>query len=357
MSPHNDDFGALEELEPEADQQLVRPDQSKNTIHGLVSSYSIVPTPIAILDGTLTFLYRNDPLIKLLTTFGVARQSSLMDALGRFLDVSSARDLLHSLKDPARGYTWSGAIQLKTKKASNVLTKTKIIPFMPEEASGHPPLAWVAFFDDVTKERDSFLRGLFTSLLEASKLKDNDTGRHIERVNLYAEHMARAMYSRGDWAEVDIDFVDNIGFLAAMHDVGKIGTPDDILNKKGPLDEFEWSIMKEHTINGAFILSSYPVPMAKEIAMSHHEWWNGSGYPYNLVGSMIPLSARIVALVDVYDALRMKRSYKLPFDHARTSILIMADSGSHFDPAIVEVFKENKDAFEAIYNDYADLPD
>ena len=136
---------------------------------------------------------------------------------------------------------------------------------------------------------------------------------------------------------MDKDFIEDIGFLAAMHDVGKIGTPDDILNKEGPLNEFEWGIMKEHTKNGAFILSSYPNPMAKEIALSHHEWWNGSGYPYNLEGTMIPLSARIVTLADVYDALRMKRSYKPAYSHEIAIQKIQQEREVHFDPEIVDV--------------------
>ena len=178
---------------------------------------------------------------------------------------------------------------------------------------------------------------MFSSLLEASKLKDNDTGMHIERVNLYTSLLAKAMFNDPRWPELDKDFIADIGFLAAMHDVGKIGTPDNILNKEGPLSEFEWGIMKEHTINGAFILSSYPNPMAREIALSHHEWWNGSGYPYNMEGKMIPLSARIVTLADVYDALRMKRSYKPAYSHETAIQKITQEREVHFDPDIVDV--------------------
>ncbi|MBU0926297.1 MAG: HD-GYP domain-containing protein [Spirochaetes bacterium] len=325
-------------------------------VKDLVSSYSIVPIPIAILDSSLEFLYKNDPFKRLLASFRAAREPTLLGAIGRFIDAETARSLYVGLKDPKRGHSWSGTIRLKSKDSSSVLAKTTIMPFKPEGSAGQEPQAWVAFFDDVTEERNGFLRGLFSSLLEASKLKDNDTGKHIERVNLYTELLARELYRLGNWPDVDVDFVENIGFLAAMHDVGKIGTPDDILNKKGPLDEFEWSIMKEHTINGAFILSSYPNPMAKQIAQSHHEWWNGTGYPYNLVGDMIPLPARIVALADVYDALRMRRSYKAPFDHGRASLLIASDSGTHFDPSLVEIFKSIGGEFAAIYDSNADEP-
>ncbi|OHD20394.1 MAG: hypothetical protein A2Y38_26415 [Spirochaetes bacterium GWB1_59_5] len=360
----------LEELESAESAEIVRPlPEEPEEIHrpipagpiaelvkDLISSYSIVPLPIAIIDASLSFLYKNKTFETLLRSFGASNRPTLLNAIGRFLDADTARKLYIDLKDSAKGYSWSGTIRLKAKDASSVLAKTTIMPFKPEALNGSEPLAWVVLFDDVTEERDGFLRGLFSSLLEASKLKDNDTGRHIVRVNLYTERLARELYKLGSWPDVDVDFIENIGFLAAMHDVGKIGTPDDILNKKGPLDEFEWNIMKEHTINGAFILSSYPNPMAKQIAQSHHEWWNGTGYPYNLVGDMIPLPARIVSIADVYDALRMKRSYKLPFDHERSALLIIADSGSHFDPALIEVFKSIAQEFNEIYEKNADEP-
>lgn len=320
----------------------------------LIASYSIVPIPVAIVDGSTRFVYANGPFEALVGSFGGRLGSSLLDAIGRFLGPETGAKLYASLRDSGRGYSWGGTIHFRSKTASGVIAKTTIVPHWHGKAAGRPPQAWVIFIDDVTIEHNTLIRGLFSSLLEASKLKDNDTGRHIERVNRYAELLASEMYKRGSWPEVDVDFVESIGFLAAMHDVGKIGTPDDILNKKGPLDEFEWNIMKDHTINGAFILSSYPNPLAKQVAQSHHEWWNGSGYPYKLLGDMIPLSARITAIADVYDALRMKRSYKEPFDHARASLLIVADGGSHFDPALVSVFKAVEKGFDEIFATYAD---
>ncbi len=358
-----DEFGMLEDLElaepleeaseqPKAIRNLTAAESEG--IRDLIASYAIIPLPVAILDSSFSFIYRNKPLDDLLRSFESFDKQTLLAAIGRFMDEGVAKELYTGLKEASNGHSWSGTIRLKSKKTSSVLAKTTIIPFKPAWANKTEPYAWVAFFDDVTEERNSFLKGLFTSLLEASKLKDNDTGKHIERVNYYTELMAREMYRQGTWPEVDIDFIENIGFLAAMHDVGKIGTPDDILNKKGPLDEFEWNIMREHTINGAFILSSYPNPMAKQIAQSHHEWWNGTGYPYNLFGEMIPLPARIVAIADVYDALRMRRSYKEPFDHSRSVLMIMADGGKHFDPALVALFKSIDSEFDKIFRTYTD---
>ena len=167
------------------------------------------------------------------------------------------------------------------------------------------------------------------------------------RVNAFSRRMAEAVINLPEYPEIDREFVENIAFLAAMHDVGKIGTSDNILNKEGPLDEWEWEVMKEHTINGAFVLSTYPNPMAKDIALFHHERWGGGGYPCSASGIMIPLSARIVAIADVYDALRMKRSYKKSFSHAKAKDLMVNEEENHFDPGLLDPFLD----VEADFND------
>ncbi|MDR1318727.1 MAG: HD-GYP domain-containing protein, partial [Treponema sp.] len=211
---------------------------------------------------------------------------------------------------------------------------------------------------DVTEENKQLLRAVFLSLLEASKLKDNDTGKHITRVNFYSKRLAEELYHSRDpaYKRIDADYIDNIGFLASMHDVGKIGTPDDILNKEGPLSDWEWTIMREHTINGGYILSTYPNPMAKDIALCHHERWDGAGYPYKLEGEMIPLAARIVTVADVYDALRMERSYKPALSHEVAERKMTEESGTHFDPSLISYFKKIAADFNAIYESNKDEP-
>ncbi len=326
----------------------------------VIRSYDQIPEPLALLDDGLGFVFRNGPFKDLLKAFGYPESPTFLGTLSRSISAETARSIHEALGRDEAGHAWKGTIAHRAKNAAAVITKVHIFPFYSEDGSAESgpgsgqPGAYSVYLDDITEENRKFLRDMFSSLLEASKLKDNDTGKHIERVNLYTSLLAKEMFNDPAWTEVDKDFIEDIGFLAAMHDVGKIGTPDDILNKEGPLNEFEWGIMKEHTKNGAFILSSYPNPMAKEIALSHHEWWNGSGYPYNLEGNMIPLAARIVTLADVYDALRMKRSYKPAYSHAIAIQKIRQEREVHFDPRIVDVVLRIQGAFAEVYAANAD---
>ena len=330
----------------------------------LLRSYEQIPQPMAIMDESLEFIFGNRPFKELLKAFDYPESSSLFGTFSRAIPPEAAESIYEALRSEEKGYAWKGTISHKAKDAAAVITKVHIFPFFAEKrlgsgglmarASRGRPQAYSVYLDDVTDENRKVLKDMFSSLLEASKLKDNDTGKHIERVNYYASLLAKAMFNDPRWPEVDKDFIEDIGFLAAMHDVGKIGTPDNILNKEGPLSEFEWGIMKEHTINGAFILSSYPNPMAKVIARSHHEWWNGSGYPFNLVGTDIPLAARIVTLADVYDALRMKRSYKPAYSHGIAMQKIEQEREIHFDPAIADLALGIHEGFARIFTENAD---
>jgi len=169
---------------------------------------------------------------------------------------------------------------------------------------------------------------------EAGHYNDNDTGVHIWRMADYAGALARAL----GWGEEQCRLIE---LAAPMHDTGKIGIPDAILKKSGALDASEWIIMKTHPRIGYDILSKSDAPvfkMAAEIALHHHEHWDGSGYPDGLAGELIPESARIAALVDVFDALTMKRPYKEAWPNEQAIATIQAESDSHFQPAMIEVF-------------------
>jgi len=171
-------------------------------------------------------------------------------------------------------------------------------------------------------------------LAQVCNFRDRDTGHHIQRVRLYVEELAGAV-------GLDDNHVRQIGYSSMMHDVGKVSTPDDILNKPGPLDADEWHVMRKHTVEGATILGDKPFfKMAREIALYHHERFDGTGYPYGLSGAEIPLAARLVSVVDVFDALMSKRSYKHAWSLDETIAELRRVAGTHLDPALTELFIE-----------------
>lgn len=173
-------------------------------------------------------------------------------------------------------------------------------------------------------------------LSRAAESRDEDTGLHIERMSRMCEALGRAV-------GMSVEEAERLRMASALHDVGKIGIPDAVLLKPGRLDDAEVATMREHTLIGAEILAASPSPLirlAEEIAMTHHERWDGSGYPHGLAGDEIPLAGRIAAVCDVFDALMAVRPYKRPWTLEEAAAELRALSGSHFDPRLVPVFLE-----------------
>ncbi|OQX07033.1 MAG: metal-dependent phosphohydrolase [Thiothrix lacustris] len=171
-------------------------------------------------------------------------------------------------------------------------------------------------------------------LVSLTSYRDEETGAHVRRIGLYAAAMAKAL----NWPAQQID---DIRIAAPMHDLGKIGIPDRILLKKGKLTDAEFSIMKRHTEIGAKMLNDSNIPaldMAAEIALCHHEKWNGTGYPREIQGEEIPIAARITSIVDIYDALVHERVYKKAMSEKDAIALMASMAGSHLDPTLFEVF-------------------
>jgi putative two-component system response regulator len=346
-----------EELEP-LDLLEVDDDSAEENVPSPLFSSSTNPFmtsifPVLFINKKLRILYANPACERLFTGFFNLSGNYFTDVFGRAFEMEDIRRIREIILSGEDGFSWKGESKVKSRNMTTVQTRVYIFPAVLDSKS---PGEFVVMFDDVTEENKRLLRNVFESLLGASKLKDNDTGKHIVRVNYYsrrlAEELSRSRNAR--YSRIDADYIDNISFLASMHDVGKIGTPDDILNKEGPLSDWEWSIMREHTINGGFILSTYPNPMAKDIALCHHERWDGSGYPYKLEEEMIPLAARIVTIADVYDALRMERSYKPALNHKLTREKMMEERGTHFDPSLIDMFDVIADDFNEIYENNKD---
>ncbi len=181
-------------------------------------------------------------------------------------------------------------------------------------------------------------------LVLAAEYKDRDTGAHIERMGRYSEVLAKGLQLAPRAIEV-------IRHASPMHDVGKLGIPDAVLLKTGQLDPEEWEVMQQHTIIGVKILhgSQSPVLQAGEIiALSHHERWDGSGYPNAIGGQEIPIQARICAVADVFDALTSNRHYRDALPNQTVYEMIESQKGRHFDPNIVSVFLENLRGIEAV---------
>ncbi|SDY51030.1 HD domain-containing phosphohydrolase [Tindallia californiensis] len=204
---------------------------------------------------------------------------------------------------------------------------------------------------------------LIFGLAKLAGLRDKETGDHLERIRIYSKILAEVLAEQEDFCQViNRRFIESIYDTSPLHDVGKVGIQDRILLKNGKLTEEEFEEMKQHTVIGQRTLLSVQengsnskhiqmtVSMAAEIAGSHHEKWDGSGYPLGLKGEDIPLAARIVSLADVYDALRSIRVYKEERSHEEAKAVIIKETGKHFDPRVVRAFLESEEKFFRLSN-------
>ena len=209
-----------------------------------------------------------------------------------------------------------------------------------------------------TQEMTNSKIAVIHALVKLSESRDEDTGAHIERTSGYCRLLAQKAWEQGIYkGHFDTQYIENIEKASPLHDIGKVGIVDAILLKPGRLTDEEFEIMKTHVLHGYNTLSSvektHPtnrfVRLGMEISKYHHEKWDGSGYMGGLSGEDIPLSARIMAIADVYDALRSKRVYKDAFSHKK-SVEIMAEGRKkHFDPLLVDIFFSHQEQFCQIY--------
>ena len=202
------------------------------------------------------------------------------------------------------------------------------------------------------------------ALAKLAESRDDETGRHLERVQRYCVLLAQWLKDHSVYGEVITpEFVRDMLYACPLHDIGKVGIPDTILLKPGKLTAEEFETVKRHSAIGAETLKAvqklYPknsfINMGVEIARAHHEKWDGTGYPDGLSGAKISLAARIMAVADVYDALRSKRVYKPALSHRQTCGILAEGSGSHFDPVVIGAFLQLQEQFDAIQTDFAEL--
>jgi len=202
------------------------------------------------------------------------------------------------------------------------------------------------------------------ALAKLAESRDPETGAHLERMRCYARVLADGLSKTPKYRDqVNADYVRMIYLTSPLHDIGKVAIPDSILLKAGRLSAWEFEIMKRHTLIGAetldVALRQHPgagfLQMGRDIALTHHERWDGTGYPNGLAGPDIPLCGRIVTVADVYDALSTKRAYKDAFAHELTRSIIVEESGTHFDPDVVDAFVAAEEEFVRIREQFAEF--
>lgn len=237
-----------------------------------------------------------------------------------------------------------GAVDYITKPISPAIVKARVRNHL--ELKAHRDHLERLVEQQVQSISSSRLSTIF-ALSKLAESRDDETGQHLERTQIYCEMLARQLMAIEAFpCTLDEKFIETIYWACPLHDVGKVAIPDHVLCKPGRLSEAEFEVMKGHTVRGAETLrqvtESYPdndfIAMGVAIARSHHEYWDGNGYPDGLVGEDIPLAARIMSVADVYDALTSKRCYKEAMTHEQATELIVRESGTHFDPKIVEAY-------------------
>jgi len=244
---------------------------------------------------------------------------------------------LSDVRDESAGFE-AGGVDYITKPISPPVVRARVKTHLS-----------LVHADELKKTRLQIIQ----CLGRAAEYRDNETGLHSIRMSHYSRILALA-------AGFSTAFADELFYAAPMHDIGKIGTPDGILLRPGKLSAEEWTIMQQHVHIGAEILGEHDSPllqMARVIALAHHEKFDGSGYPYKLVGEAIPIEARIVAIADVFDALTSVRPYKKAWTVEEAVALLQNEKGKHFDPELVDLFLGQLPALLEIKERYAESPE
>lgn len=322
--------------------------------HGLKRS-ALEPIPVSNLGGITSQVINSGKTLSA-RTYGTGRRDNAEHKGDAFV---SAPLVSTSLETP------NGVLGVV-----NVTEKPENEPFSEEEIDCIRSVADAAAIalGNVTSRLSlqQSVRVLLRTLAHLAEYRDEETTLHIERVGKMSKILAQELQRKGPYRKhMTSRFIEMLVQAAPMHDIGKVGVPDEILTKPGTLTDEEFQIMKTHTDIGRRVLSravdpACPVPLLKmcvDIAHGHHERFDGKGYPQRLKSDAIPLSARIISLVDAYDAITSRRRYKNARSHEEAVAVIREESSQHFDPVLVEAFLRCHEKFEAIRQRLADEPE
>ena len=255
---------------------------------------------------------------------------------------------MSEVEDEQRGFE-AGGVDYITKPVSPPLVQARVVTHLKLHAHERQLTALVKAR---TRELEATRLEIIRRLGRAAEFKDDETGQHVIRMSHYARLLAEA-------AGMSAEEVETLFHAAPMHDIGKIGIPEAILLKPGKLTEDEWKVMRKHPAIGAGIIGRHDHPLlhtARIVALTHHEKWDGTGYPRGLAGDKIPLTGRIVAIAYVFDALTSERPYKEAWPVARAVDYLRSNAGSHFDPTLVELFIGRLDDVMKVRAMYVDQP-
>lgn len=326
----------------------------------------LMATLVVISISLVLFLMINQDLIWLLAqepgTTGSARNSIMLEiGFVMLILLAYCIRVIHS---------YVGNLNMYLDRENGVLNEVLLgnlnvrVPVTSPDEFGSMARGTNAMIESLQQHQAELRQTRDVSILALASLaetRDNETGAHILRTQRYVKALALNLKEHPDFkSELTEEVIELLFKSAPLHDIGKVGIPDAILLKPGKLTEDEFEVMKGHALLGAEALlvaelqlgSNSFLRIAREITSYHHEKWNGSGYPIGLKGEAIPLSARLMALADVYDALVCKRVYKPAFAHEKAKAIVLEGEGSHFDPRIVEAFLDCEAEFIAIAREF-----
>lgn len=275
-----------------------------------------------------------------------------------------------SIQDEEKGLQ-TGAVDYITKPISPPIVLARVKTHLTLKESADFLRNQNSLLEQEVAKRTAEIRAIqdvtILAMTSLAETRDTDTGNHIERTKYYVKALACKLQKNPRYSDYLTDsFIEDLVKAAPLHDIGKVGIPDHILLKPGHLSPDEFEIMKNHTLIGKQAIEKAELKLglkldflklAKEMIYCHQEKWDGTGYPEGLSQNAIPLSARLMALADVYDALTTKRVYKTAIPHEEAAAIIISEKGCHFDPDLVDVFEEIQDQFKEIAAQYIDLCD